>query len=276
MRIGALEVLPVIDGSWRHAASEMYASRPDDEAWAPHRYLLDEDGMLELTLGGFLVRHERNERVVLVALGLGHNELFDMEGGRMLDSLATLGVAPADVTDVVFTHLHLDHIGWATVDGEPVFPEATYRCDAADWEWFVEAPPETPSVRMNRMLAQQQELLAPLADRLEPWSADGPIAPGVDVVRIPGHTPGSSLVVLNDADQRALLLGDVVHCPVELLDDEWDGMFDVDPVQAKAARNALVRELEGEDVPVAAAHFPGLRFGRFFPGQAPRRWEFVS
>ena len=274
MRIGALEVLPVIDGSWRHAASEMYASRPDDEAWAPHRYLLDEDGMLELTLGGFLVRHERNDRVVLVDLGLGHHQLFDMEGWRMLDSLATLGVTPADVTDVVFTHLHLDHIGWATVDGEPVFPEATYRCDAADWDWFIDSPPETSSRTMNRMLAQQQELLAPLADRLEPWTADGAIAPGVDIVRIPGHTPGSSLVVLNDGDQRALLLGDVVHCPVELLDDEWDGLADVDPELALRTRRALARELEGADVPVAAAHFEGLQFGRLLAGAGTRSWRF--
>jgi glyoxylase-like metal-dependent hydrolase (beta-lactamase superfamily II) len=276
MRIGALEVLPVIDGSWRHAASEMYASQPDDEAWAPHRYLLDDDGMVELTIGGFLVRHERNERVVLVDLGLGGNELFDMQGGAMLDSLAALGLRPDEVTDVVFTHLHLDHIGWATVDGEAVFPNATYRCDAADWEHFVTHPPETKSRRMQHMLDQQVALLAPLADRVTPWDADGAIAPGVDIVRTPGHTPGSSLVVLNDGAERALLLGDVVHCPVELLDDEWDGMFDVDPVQAKAARNALVRELEGGDVSVAAAHFPGLRFGRILPGQQHRRFEFLG
>ncbi len=79
MRIGALEVLPVIDGTWRHAASELYASQPDDEAWAPHKYLVGDDGMLELTIGGFLVRHEHNDRVVLVDLGLGGNDLFDMQ-----------------------------------------------------------------------------------------------------------------------------------------------------------------------------------------------------
>lgn len=276
MRIGALEVLPVIDGSWRHAASEMYASRPDDDAWSPHRYLLDDDGMLELTLGGFLVRHERTDRVILVDLGLGPNEMFDMRGGALLESLAAVGVAPGDVTDVVFTHLHLDHLGWASLDGEPVFPNATYRCDAADWQHFVVDPSQGGTVRVNRYLRRQQELMEPVAGRLEPWDADGPIAPGVDIVRIPGHTPGSSMVVLNDDGQRALLLGDVVHCAVELLDDEWDGMFDVDPVQAKAARNALVRELEGQDVPVAAAHFPGLRFGRIFPGQQQRRFEFLS
>ncbi|MET0920467.1 MAG: MBL fold metallo-hydrolase, partial [Acidimicrobiia bacterium] len=108
------------------------------------------------------------------------------------------------------------------------------------------------------------------------WDSDGPVLPGVDALRIPGHTPGSTMLVVSDGDQRAILLGDVVHCAVELLDDEWDGFADVDPVQAKAARNALARELEGTDTPIAAAHFPNLQFGRVLAGERSRRFEFVS
>ena len=59
-----------------------------------------------------------------------------MAGGHLLESLAGIGVTPDDVTDVLFTHLHFDHIGWATVDGVPTFPKATYRCDVRDWDHF--------------------------------------------------------------------------------------------------------------------------------------------
>jgi glyoxylase-like metal-dependent hydrolase (beta-lactamase superfamily II) len=276
MRIGALEILPVIDGTFHHPPMTTYAGGEPGDAWAPHRYLLDDDGNIESTLGGFLVRHDDNDRVVLVDLGLGDNDMMGMRGGGMLQSLEALGVHVEDVTDVVFTHLHLDHIGWATVDGAPVFPNATYRCDAADWQHWVADPSVGGTVRVNRYLRRQQELMEPTAGRVETWDADGPIAPGIDVVRIPGHTPGSSLVVLSDAGQRAMLLGDVVHCAVELLDDEWDGFADVDPVLARTARNALARELEGEDVPVAAAHFPGLQFGRVLTGEQHRRFEFIG
>jgi hypothetical protein len=69
-----------------------------------------------------------------------------------------------------------------------------------------------------------------------------------------------------------MLLGDVVHCPVELLDDEWAGIADVDPALARRTRTALARELEGTDVPVAASHFPGLRFGRLLSGAGGRSW----
>jgi glyoxylase-like metal-dependent hydrolase (beta-lactamase superfamily II) len=88
----------------------------------------------------------------------------------------------------------------------------------------------------------------------------------------PGHTPGSTIMVISSGTERALLLGDVVHCPVELLDDEWAGMGDVDPDLAKRTRNALARELEGTDVPAAAAHFPGLQFGKLLAARGKRQW----
>ena len=90
----------------------------------------------------------------------------------------------------------------------------------------------------------------------------------------PGHTPGSTIVVLSSGDARALLLGDVVHCPVELLDDEWAGVGDVDPALAQRTRVALAQELEGSSTPVAAAHFPGMQFGRLLGAQGTRRWVF--
>ncbi len=78
-------------------------------------------------------------------------------------------------------------------------------------------------------------------------------------------------MVISSGTERAIILGDVVHCPVELLDDEWATIGDVDPMLARRTRIALAKELEGSDVPVAAAHFPGLEFGRVLRGEG-RRW----
>jgi hypothetical protein len=71
-----------------------------------------------------------------------------------------------------------------------------------------------------------------------------------------------------------VLLGDVVHCPVELMEDEWEAVMDVDPALASRTRETLAKELEGSDVAVAAAHFPGLRFGRLLSGAGRRLWTF--
>jgi glyoxylase-like metal-dependent hydrolase (beta-lactamase superfamily II) len=121
-------------------------------------------------------------------------------------------------------------------------------------------------------------LLAPLAERFECWEADTTILPGLDVVHSPGHTPGSATVVLSGDDgSRAVLLGDVVHCPVELVDPEWETIADVDPALALATRARLLAELEGTpDALVGAAHFPHLRFGRLLTGTSGRRWQPVG
>ncbi|TMF06451.1 MAG: MBL fold metallo-hydrolase [Chloroflexi bacterium] len=262
MKIGDLVVEPVFDGVMKAPATSFKGTT--DEQWAPHRQFLDSDGMLAFALGGFLVRAP-GDRLVLVDAGIGARTgammggLGQFSGGELLNSLAAQNVRPRDITDVVFTHLHFDHVGWASQGGMIVFPNATYRCDTRDWEHF----------RDNDRV---QPILAPIADRLTTWDSSGPLCPGIDALSAAGHTPGSTIMVLSSGTSRGLLLGDVVHCPVELLDDEWGGLGDLDPELARRTRNALAREIEGTDTPVAAAHFPGMVFGRLLSANGRRYW----
>jgi len=278
MRIGEIEILPVIDGTARVEPTEAFTGTNDDD-WTPHRGLLDENGLLELALGGFLIRS--GDRVALLDVGVGANSPLPLlPGGDFLDSLAGHGVAPGEVTDVIFSHLHFDHIGWASINGAPVFPNATYRCDGRDWEYFVDPPPELAAQPLDEanplapLVApgSGKALLEPVADRLDMWDGDTSLLPGVDVRLAAGHTPGSGVMVVSSGTARAVLLGDVAHCPVELLEDEWGGIGDVDPELARRTRVALMREYEGLDVPMTASHFPGLKFGRLLAGQGKRQW----
>jgi glyoxylase-like metal-dependent hydrolase (beta-lactamase superfamily II) len=272
VRIGEYESLPVLDGEMRVSPTQAYRATTEAD-WAPHRDLLDAGGMLPLALGGFLVRGGAAGRLALIDVGLGHHEMFGSRpGGKLLESLAGYGVEPADVTDVLFSHLHFDHIGWASDAGGAIFPNAVYRCDQRDWDFWMESPPDSFTGAAARMAPLQRELLEPVRDRFVLWSADGPLLPGVDVLHTPGHTPGSAVVVVSSGTDRALLLGDAVHCPIELIESEWGGLGDVDPDLAKRTRIALAREIEGTDVPVAAAHFPGLQFGRLLSAEGRRRW----
>ena len=269
VRVGHLEVVPVFDGSVDVAPTAMFRTGPpgmrgaDDADWAPHQDLLSADGTVELVFGGFLIRGA-GDRLMLVDGGVGAQPHAGtgVTGGHLIESLAGIGVMPDDVTDVLFTHLHFDHIGWATVDDAPTFPNATYRCDVRDWDHFYGTDDDAT------------ERLRGIAGQVQTWDGDGVLANGVNTRLAPGHTPGSALLVLSSGNERAILLGDVVHCAVELLDDEWGGVADVDPKLAQRTRNSLARELEGTDVPVAAAHFPGLQFGRVLPGEGTRRFVF--
>jgi glyoxylase-like metal-dependent hydrolase (beta-lactamase superfamily II) len=259
MQVGDLRIDGVIDGAGRFPPTRTFRGTTDEQ-WAAHQDLLDEDGLLGFSMGGFLIRD--GSRTVLVDLGVGRKSIMGIQGGAFLTELAALGVAPADVTDVLFTHLHIDHVGWAADDdGRPVFPAATYRCAAADWDHFMTGHP-----------GEIAQLLAGVTDRFETWDGSGPVLPGLDALAAPGHTPGSTVIVASSGSARALMLGDVVHCPVQLVDDEWGALFDVDPALAARTRAALSRELEGSDALIAAAHFPGLQFGRLLRASAGRRW----
>lgn len=265
MRLNDLEILPVIDTVGWAKPTEQFL-RTNDEDWLPHRDLLDADGLLETAIGGFLVRG-CGERLVLVDAGLGGHPsvgIFEKYAPErhLVHNLAALGVTPNDITDVVFTHLHADHTGWSTRKGEVVFPSATFWCDTADWAHFI-----GPDLGTTKKLT-------PIADRILTWDGEAGLFPGFDVMRAPGHTPGSAIVVLSSGSSRGILLGDVVHCAAELMEPEWEGIGDVDPSLAKRTRESLAREIEGSGVPVAGAHFPGMRFGRLMVAQGRRRWAF--
>jgi glyoxylase-like metal-dependent hydrolase (beta-lactamase superfamily II) len=269
MNVGDVTITPVHDGRFLVPANAFFPSTSVAD-WAPHQAFLNDDGLLPLELGGFLVR--TGDRDVLVDCGAGRRS--EPENGRLLASLRGLGVSPADVTDLVFTHLHFDHVGWATEEGAVVFPNATYRCDSRDWEYFC-GPEADESLSQSIFKSMTAiERLGPVASQLETWSGDTSLAPGIDARAAPGHTPGSNVIVLSSGGSRALLLGDVAHCPVELLDSEWAALGDVDQRLARTTREVWAREMEGTGVVAAAAHFPGMRFGRLLPGDGARHWVF--
>lgn len=251
MHIGTIQIDPLLDGSGTEAAGEIISrfSRPD--AWRDHPEVFGDDGSWTFPVGGFLIRSD--SRIVVVDTGVGPMGDGRYVRGGLLNALRSFGVEPSDVTDVVFTHLHFDHVGWASINGAATFPNATYRVHAADWAHFVEGPDAVASV---------QDKLWPVHEQFEFFDQDFRIAPGVESRWVPGHTPGSIVILVASGEDRAILLGDAVHAVVQLAEDDWTVVWDHDPVTASAARNALADEAATNGDLVVAAHFPGMRFGR--------------
>src|SRR5258708_34641315 len=97
MRVGALEIQPVHDGSARVPAADLLRFTGDrGDAWLPHEQFIAADGSLELALGGFLVR--TGDRVVLVDAGVGRIDNDRDHGGRLPERLAGAGVRADDAT----------------------------------------------------------------------------------------------------------------------------------------------------------------------------------
>jgi glyoxylase-like metal-dependent hydrolase (beta-lactamase superfamily II) len=268
---GDITITFLADGG---AVTEPTVSFPasDPEGWKRHPEFLNDDGRLVTSIGGFLI--QTGDRTIVVDTGLGPTRLDIpdvgfFQGGEFLHSLAETDVSPRDVTDVIFTHLHSDHTGWTTrptgVGPTFTFPNARHYTTDAEWSfWRAEEQPFGPPL---------DTVLRPLEERVEMLHDGITVAPGVDVVATPGHTPGHVSLVVSSGDERAIILGDVLHCPVQLLEPEWSIVADIDPELARRTRERLYDELEQPHTITGVNHFADAVFGRIILAEGKRTWH---
>ena len=255
--VGDLVVQPIFDGT-----AVLHKDMWTGSNWAEHQHLLNDDGTMVVPVGAFLVRV--GERMLLLDAGVGdvRNDMFD--GGRLLQSLAAVGVQSDDIDCVMISHLHSDHMGWLESDGAATFSNATVHIGAADWAYFVEG--EGGSKR-------RAERLRCIESHVDLIDHDGTtILPGVTTRATPGHTPGHTSTVISSGDQRLIVLGDALHCPAQLTESEWQFLYDVDVDLAVQSRQALLREAEVSGTTLLPCHFPGMQAARLLPAHGQRHW----
>jgi glyoxylase-like metal-dependent hydrolase (beta-lactamase superfamily II) len=242
------------------------------EHWDAHRHLLDDNGRLVMTMGALLAELPGGERV-LIDLGFGPRTVILAElsmefwGGRLLASLARVGLQPDDIDAVLYSHLHIDHVGWtAERDNDGLtFGRARHLMTRSEWDhWSARPGTGGPTERD----------LAALAVRVELVDGESNVAPGITLVPTPGHTPGHCSFLVSSGTQRAVVLGDAIHCPLQITYPEWAFVADDNPEAAKRARERLLRELDEPGTAVVGPHFPDAVFGRVLAGTVPRRVAF--
>ncbi len=270
-KVGDLEVLAVSDGQAAMPGT-LYFRGTTDEQWEKHKRWLNHAGQVEFPFSCFLI--DSGGRKVLIDTGLGPANMFGFTGGALLDELAAGGVRPEDVDVVFLTHLHIDHCGnVAHDDGEAmraVFPNATYRWTAGEDEFWQEPDPRAATAGFD-----WKKMMAAVSGRFETADDGDVIAPGINVIGTPGHTPGHAGVILSSQGKRAFILGDAISCPVQLEETEWSGMGDMDAGLARRSQEVALREIESDGALMTAAHFPGLTLGRVLQGEGKRYWEAV-
>jgi glyoxylase-like metal-dependent hydrolase (beta-lactamase superfamily II) len=277
LRIDDVTFTFIADGAMS-LAPHPFLKAASSEYWAQHPEQLDSQGWIVMSAGGLLV--ERDHHRMLIDAGFGSataaNTFSRVNCGSFLDVLSHLGVAPTDIDTFAFTHLHVDHTGWAFVDSasgrrEPTFPNATYVLAALEWEPIArgERPPGVPAER---------ELIQPLqshtALRLIGDSED--VAPGITAVVTPGHSSGhTSYVVTTSKGNRLIAFGDCFHTPVQMLHPEWSSDPDIDPAAVPGARQRLINELRTGDTVGFAVHFGDQQFGTLTGDGDALAWEPV-
>jgi glyoxylase-like metal-dependent hydrolase (beta-lactamase superfamily II) len=188
----------------------------------------------------------------------------------LVESLAAIGVAPEDITHVVITHPHWDHINGLAVErgGEllPCFPRARHLLGRADWE---QAEMRTalgdPTSLDSRTLG-----IVDTAGLLELVDGERELTAGVRIVAAPGETPGHQMLRVESEGAVAYCLGDLVHSDTEIEHPDWVPTWADSDVLA-ASRHALTEAALAERALLAAAHIAGA--GRLVLADGGRvRW----
>ena len=215
-------------------------------------------------------------RTVLIDAGMGVEYEGFRRAGRLLMRLEDAGIDPASVTDVVLTHMHMDHIGGLLGDGvkDRLRPDLRVHASASEAEFWAgkadlsraSMPPGIPDALRSiasRFLDQYSSLLRTFEKEYE-------VAPGVLVSRTGGHTPGHSVVRLESGGDRLMFGGDATFQPGFDCPD-WHNGFDTEPEETVRVRVELLKELAASRQPYAATHLHSA-VGRVSVAQDVFRW----
>jgi glyoxylase-like metal-dependent hydrolase (beta-lactamase superfamily II) len=268
--VGSITIIPVSDGSFMPPVARIFPST-SAEQWEPLKEYLNSDGTIPLNFGAFLIREA--DHWTLVDTGFGNRP--GSYGGRLLGELGKVKIQPADISRVIFTHLHPDHVGWSTIDreGRPdiLFKNARHVVQRKDWEHFTQ--PAVKAAQPSIALCVEPLQGSGLLDLID---GDRSISAGISTLCTPGHTPGHQSLLVSSGDDKAIILGDVVHTPAQVVQPGWSPFSDVDAVQSAKTRSEVLDRIEQQGLKVAAGHFAYPSIGGIVRVEGKRRWQLIS
>jgi glyoxylase-like metal-dependent hydrolase (beta-lactamase superfamily II) len=235
---------------------------------------------LSLSVHAWLVRI--GGLTVLVDAGIGNGKtrcspLFDHLDTPWLDRLAAAGARPEDVTHVLLTHLHADHVGWNTVlragRWMPTFPNARIVMPRRGCAQFT-----APGGRQHRNYGLFADSVLPV---IEAGQADfvpdegGTVLAGFTYLPTPGHSTDHMSILLQSDGGEALFAGDVLHHPSQVAHPDWSSMFCEDPEEARRSRLRALDFAAGRGLTWFSAHLTGTSAGRVTRTNESFAWSFL-
>lgn len=243
--IGTLQAVALKDGDltldnaagsspWSDTAGVAEALRPTGDA------------KIHLSIQPLLIRGD--DKVVLIDTGAGGGM---GTANKLPASLAAAGVQPAQVTDILISHGHGDHVGGLVSNGVLAFPNATIRISAAEWA----------ALQADAALAALIPIITP---RVEAFAPGAQVTPSITAVGLQGHTAGHTGYEIVSGQDRLLYLGDALHSSIISVErPEYVNQWDFDSDAAIATRLAVLGRGATQSLRVYGVHFPYPGLGKF-------------
>lgn len=274
LRVGEIEVLVVSDGVLPLPTSTMStnADPAARAAWFKEMFLGPD--AFDWALNVLVVRS--GEQTILVDAGLGGQFPGFPRAGQFPRRLEAAGIDLGSVTDVVLTHMHMDHIGGLLVKEvkNRLRPDVRIHVAATEVEFW--ASPDfsltsMPSPVPEVLRATATQFLDEFHSRLQTFEDEYEVAPGVVVKRTGGHTPGHSVVYVTSGGDRLTFAGDALF-PVAFDHPDWHNGFEHDPEESVRVRVRLMQEAASTGELLVATHLPFPSVGRVVVDGDAFRW----
>ena len=224
MNIGAYEIFTIESGYISLDGGAMFGVVPK-VLWQ-RTNPADERNRIQLALRTMVIRNE--QRTILVDAGVGEkmndklSDIYNVDQSvhSLKNGLAKKGIAPEDITDVIVTHLHFDHVGGATYyEGNELkltFPNATYHVQGEQWYWA-----NNPSDKDRASYMPENFKPIEQAGKLHELDGPGELFPGIEVLVMYGHTAGMQLPKISDGKTTLLYCADLMptasHIPLPFI-----------------------------------------------------------
>jgi len=259
MKLADIEFHILVDGYVRLDGGAMFGVVPKP-LWEK-QFPADERNRIRIAMNCLLIR--AGGKSILVETGAGDKwdaktrDIYGLEGDpRLPERLAARGLKPADVALVINTHLHFDHCGWNTrvVEGKvaPTFPHARYVVQRGELEHA-----RQPTERDRASYLHENFDAVEASGQFWLLEGDREVAPGVEVLRVPGHTRDMQCVRLTAGGKTAFFFADLIPTTAHLA-FPWIMGYDLYPLTTLENKKKLIPQAAREDWLCLFAHDPKI------------------
>jgi glyoxylase-like metal-dependent hydrolase (beta-lactamase superfamily II) len=253
-RIGAFSVASIRDGKVvAEKPHETYGTnqKPEDVAAALEASMLPSDRFIN-SFAPALV--DTGSEVILFDTGFGEGGRAN-GNGQLVAGLQALGYEPGQITTVVLTHMHGDHIGGLMEGGKPAFENARYVAGQVEYDfWRDTARAGTPAENGHKGVLKN---VVPLAEKMTFVKEGSGVVPGIVAHEAFGHSPGHLIFRVESEGKGLFITGDTAnHYVLSLQHPDWEVRFDMDKAAAAATRRKVFDMVAAEKLPFIGYHMP--------------------
>ncbi|MCT3805166.1 MBL fold metallo-hydrolase [Elizabethkingia anophelis] len=262
--VGETEVTALLDGVLPVDAEQLFFT---NEPGKPTQLLENVfiKNPVEVSMNAYLVK--TSGKLILVDTGAG--ELFGNAGGKLLQSLKQIAVAPEDITDILLTHIHADHSGGLVMKGKIIFPNAIIHVNKAETDFWLneknaKKAEEKAMGASPRTFSNAKEMLDPYLKAGKVKTFEGikqEIVPNIYTLPTAGHTPGHTVYVLESKGEKMYFWGDLVHMEgLQFVEPALENHFDVDHKSGIENRKKYYDDAAKSNYLIGASHisYPGI------------------